>query len=70
MLFTEEDRVVIKFLRQNKGYSARRLVKEFSLKCWKIGGLDKLLKKIDDTGLTARLPSAVGQSDDEMMITG
>jgi len=40
MLFTEEDRVVIKFLRQNKGYSARRFVQEFSLKSWKIGGFD------------------------------
>jgi len=39
---------VIKFLRQNEGYSARRLVKEFSLKNWKIGGLNKLLKKTDD----------------------
>jgi len=34
MVFTEEDRVVIKFLRQNKGYSTRRLVKEFPLKNW------------------------------------
>ena len=32
MVFTEEDHVVIKFLRQNKGYSARRMVKEFLLK--------------------------------------
>jgi len=33
-----------------KGYSAiaRRLVKEFMLKSWNIGGLNKLLKKIDD----------------------
>jgi len=34
MVFTEEDHVVIKFLHQNKGYSARRLVKEFPLKNW------------------------------------
>jgi len=34
MVFTEEDRVLIKLLRQNKGYSARRLVKEFTLKNW------------------------------------
>jgi len=43
MMFTEEDSVVIKCLRQNKGYSARRLVEEFPLKNWKIGGLNKLL---------------------------
>ena len=29
MVFTEKDRVVIQFLRQNKGYSIRCLVKEF-----------------------------------------
>ena len=34
MVFTKEDRVVIKFLYQNKGYSARRSVKEFPLKSW------------------------------------
>jgi len=47
MVFTEEDHV-IKFLHQNKGYSARRLIKKFPLKNWKIGGLNKLLKKIND----------------------
>jgi len=36
MVFTEEDCVVIKFLRQNKGYSARRFVKEFPLKIGKL----------------------------------
>ena len=29
MVFTEKDRVVIQFLRQNKSYSIRCLVKEF-----------------------------------------
>ena len=68
MVFTEEDRVVIKFLRQNKGYSARRLVKEFSLK---IGGLRKLRKKIDETGLDRLLscPTAVGEEPSELMRT-
>ena len=45
MVFTDEYSVVIKFRRQNKGYSASRLVEEFLLKN---GGLNKLLKKIDD----------------------
>jgi len=36
MVFTEEDCVVIKYLRQNKGYSAGRLVKEFLLKIGKL----------------------------------
>jgi len=60
MVFTEEDCVVIKFLRQNKGYSARRFVKEFPLKNWKIGGLNELLKKSMtlDRLLAAQQPSA------------
>jgi len=57
-VFTEEDRVVIKFQRQNRRYSARRLVKEFTLKNWNTGSLNKLLKKIDDTGSTAQLPGS------------
>jgi len=36
MVFTEEDRVVIKFLHQNNGHNAKNLVKEFPLKNWKI----------------------------------
>jgi len=36
MVFTKEDRVVIKFLRQNRVHSTRRLVKEFLLKNWKM----------------------------------
>jgi len=35
MVFTE-DRILIKFLRQNKGHSASRLIKEFPLKNWKM----------------------------------
>jgi len=34
MVFTEVDRVVIKFLHKNKGNSDRRLIKEFLLKNW------------------------------------
>jgi len=66
MVFTEEDCVVIKFLRQNKGYSARRFVKEFPLKNWKIGGLNELLKKSIDTGSTLGCPAAVGEEPPEL----
>jgi len=48
MVFTQEDGVVIKFLRQKR---LQRLVKEFTLKNWKIGCLNKLLKKIDDSDI-------------------
>jgi len=58
MVFTEEDRIAIKFLRQNKGYGAKRLLKEFASKNWKVGSLNKLLKKIDSTGSIARRPGS------------
>jgi len=49
------------------------LVKEFPLKKnWKIGGLNKVLKKIDDagsTGSTARLPGSGGEEPAELMKT-
>jgi len=30
MVFTEEDKVAVKFLRENKHYGAERFLKEFS----------------------------------------
>ena len=53
--FTEEDHVVIKFLHQNKG-QAQAFGKRISVENWKIVGLNKLLKKIDDIVSIARLP--------------
>ena len=54
MAFSEEDQISIKFLRQNKQYSARKFLKEFSQKGWLLGGLNKLITKIDTTGTVAR----------------
>ena len=54
MAFSEEDRTVIKFLRQNKNYGAKRFLKEFPEKGWSCSGLEKLLRKIDTTGTTQR----------------
>src|SRR5215469_8642999 len=54
MPFSYEDKCAIKLLRQNKGYSARKLLKEFPTKEWTLGGLNKLLKKIDVTGSVDR----------------
>ena len=34
MVFSEEDKVAIKFLRQNKLYGAKRLLAEFPSKQW------------------------------------
>ena len=47
MPFSAEDRCAIKFLRENKRYSARRFIAEFPNKQQSRSSLDKLLKKID-----------------------
>ena len=54
MPFTEEDKHLIKVLREEKRYSSRQLLAEFPTKNWSRGGLDYLLKKIDVSGSIAR----------------
>jgi hypothetical protein len=56
MVFTKEDKVVIKVLRQEKGFGAKRLLKEFSNKNWSVNSLKKLLQEIDRTGSVDRKP--------------
>ena len=46
MALSSEDKHVIKYLRQNKNYSARRLLKEVPMKGWTLGGLNHLIQKI------------------------
>ena len=50
MPFTDEDKVLIKHYRLTKGYGRKNLLKEFPEKNWSKTGLQKLLKKIDETG--------------------
>src|SRR6218665_1785188 len=54
MAFSEEDKVVVKFLRKNKHYGAKQLIKDFPDTGWTLGGLKKLLLKIDLTGSSER----------------
>ena len=54
MVFSIEDRILIKNLHQFKGYGAKRLVKEFSAKGWKVRGLNKLLKRLREHHTTER----------------
>jgi inhibitor of nuclear factor kappa-B kinase subunit alpha len=54
MAFSEEDRIVIQYLRQHQNYSAKRLLREFPDKGWKLGGLKALLRKINSTGSCKR----------------
>jgi len=54
MVFTKEDEVLIKVLRQSKGYNARKLLEEFTDKDWSCSALDRLLRRIDATGSADR----------------
>jgi inhibitor of nuclear factor kappa-B kinase subunit alpha len=58
MAFSDEDKQAIKFLRETKGYTSRRFIKEFPEKGWSRSGLDKLLRKIDSIGSVQRLPGS------------
>ena len=54
MVFTKEDGILIKVLRQSKGYSTRKLLEEFPDKDWSCSALDQLLRQIDATGSADR----------------
>ena len=54
MPFTEDDTIIIKHYRSKKGYGRTKLLSEFSKRGWTLGGLGKLLKKLDETGSVQR----------------
>jgi len=54
MVFTKEDGILIKVLRQSKGYSARKLLEEFPDKDWSCSALDRLMWRLDATGSADR----------------
>ena len=54
MPFSAEDKHAIKLLRQTKQYGAKHLMSMFPDKQWSLGGLKKLIRKIDDTGTVDR----------------
>ena len=58
MVFTGDDKQLIKSLRQLKCYSSRRLLKEFPQKNWTRRGLDYVLSNIDKYGTTERVPGS------------
>ena len=47
---SEEDKIIIKYLRQKFGYGAKRIIKDHPEKNWGLRNVDYLLKKIDETG--------------------
>jgi len=54
MMFSVEDKALIKNLHLLKGYGCRKLLAEFPEKNWTKSGLDTLLRKLRDTGSTDR----------------
>jgi hypothetical protein len=50
MAISKEDRILIKILRQERGYNVQRFVKEFPNKRWSRRSLYRLIAKIDATG--------------------
>jgi len=54
MAFTNDDKTVIKFIRQNKHYGAKRFISEFPEERWSLTSLKRLIRKIDATGATER----------------
>ena len=50
MVLTEEDRILIKALRLEKGYGAKRMIKEFPARKWSCRTLNRLISTIDLTG--------------------
>jgi len=54
MVISSEDRVLIKVLRQEKGYRSKKLLAEFPNKAWTLTSLKRLVRKIDTLGSTDR----------------
>jgi len=54
MVFSKEDKILIKTLRESKGYGAKRFIKEFPEKNWNRRVLDYLLKKLREMGTVER----------------
>ena len=57
-MLSKEDRVLIKILRIEKGYGARKLISEFPRKNWSLASVNRLLHKVDTTGSADRKPGS------------
>ena len=54
MVFSQDDRVLIRVLRQNKGYNVRTLLSEFPHRNWSCTALYRLIAQIDAIGSAER----------------
>ena len=43
MVFSADDRILVKLLKQKKGYDAKKFIVKFSSKSWTLSGLNKPL---------------------------
>jgi len=50
MVFSADDRVLIKLLKQYKGYGAKNFNAKFSCKQWTLSRLNKLFVRLLNTG--------------------
>jgi len=53
-MLSKEDRALIKMLRVEKGYSAKRLMAKFPRRNWSLAAVKRLLRKTDATGSANR----------------
>jgi len=60
MVFSDEDKVLIKNLYLLKNYGPAKLMSEFPEKNWKRRGLANLLKKLWETGTSDRKKGSAG----------
>ena len=60
VVFTKEAGILIKVLRQSKGFSARKLLEEFPDKDWSCSALDRLLRQTDDARIGVKFGTAEG----------
>jgi len=58
MIFSADDNALIKLLKQDKGYGAKRFIAKFPSKPWTLSWLNKLLQNIDTLrfGATSQKP--------------
>jgi len=57
MILSDEDKILVKTL-YSKGNTAKRLTDEFSEKSWTKHGVNKLFKKLRNTGTVNRRPGS------------
>ena len=53
-MLSTDDKITIKMIRQEKGWGAKRFLKEFPQKYWSLTSLNRLIRKIDSAGSVER----------------